>query len=666
MRYYPSLDGLRAVAILGVLVFHIWPPAMRGGFAGVDVFFVLSGFLIASIILDDVQAGEFSFREFYLRRVQRLLPNLVATVAATMALWTLLLPPGFSQQPGRHGIWTLCNLSNVFAWLNLGGYWGDSAEWAPFTHTWSLAVEEQFYLLFPATMFLLATRRRRWLLPALIGVGAVSLLACVAGSYTRPGATFYLLPTRGWELLLGVFLAAQRIAVPEIQGWTERLRRRGWSAVCGWLGLGMVAAGFLLIDEDSHFPGYVALLPTVGTALAILAALDEESAVARCLARPALVVVGAWSYSIYLWHWPAIVFGKYLAKLYNRPEWLGSVLGGGAGVALGWLAYLWIETPMRRRGSGRKRRVAVTLTSILLVAIGCFALSMRSMDWPAEGRFDEVKSYGLLYNVGRPKVPNPEAVAYRDVYFGVPPPEQRDLWRQEGIVHRYGGSLPAVVVLGSSHAMMYARVIDDVCRQRNVTVAFLCVDGGAPAFFETRRNPSFPTAADASAYDAQRRRLLKEWHPSALFVIDRWDHQAQLGGNMAERLRSFLTEVTPVAGSVYFVTQPPVVGFGGAENLRSLVVWLQANQSDLPRLSPDRNETVRRDVCRLAEDARIMFPNLYVLRPDLAFYREDGSVRYANGSEFFYIDDNHLSDAGAEEVRGIFSEAIQKAVSVSN
>src|SRR5216684_3690975 len=151
MPYSAPLDGIRAIAILAVLIFHISPVVLKGGFAGVDVFFVLSGFLITSILLHDIRDGSFSMREFYLRRVQRLLPNVVVTVFAVVLLWTLLMPPSQAIQAGRHGLWTILNLSNIYIWRNLGGYWGDAAEWAPLLHTWSLAVEEQFYLFFSAS-----------------------------------------------------------------------------------------------------------------------------------------------------------------------------------------------------------------------------------------------------------------------------------------------------------------------------------------------------------------------------------------------------------------------------------------------------------------------------------------------------------------------------------
>ena len=157
--YVAALDGIRALAIAAVLVFHASPSTLPGGFTGVDVFFVLSGFLITSILLRDIARGSLALGEFYLRRIQRLAPNVVLTVLVVLALWHAWMLPSAARQAGAHGLWSLANLANFYVWRHLGGYWGDAAEAAPFTHLWSLGVEEQFYLFLPALLALLVRRR---------------------------------------------------------------------------------------------------------------------------------------------------------------------------------------------------------------------------------------------------------------------------------------------------------------------------------------------------------------------------------------------------------------------------------------------------------------------------------------------------------------------------
>ncbi len=203
--YVPALDGLRAVAILGVLVFHAVPKALPGGFTGVDVFFVLSGYLITSIILRDASTKNFSIKEFYLRRVQRLLPNAVFMVLVTICLAQVVLLPSNAAKVADHGIWTVINLSNIYILQHIGGYWGNLSDSSPLLHTWSLAVEEQFYLVFPA-IFLLLFRTKR-LLTLLVLLTVASFTLSVYGTYWHPVGTFYWLPTRAWELLLGAVFA---------------------------------------------------------------------------------------------------------------------------------------------------------------------------------------------------------------------------------------------------------------------------------------------------------------------------------------------------------------------------------------------------------------------------------------------------------------------------
>ena len=351
MPYSKPLDGIRAVAILAVLVFHVFPSYLPGGFTGVDVFFVLSGFLITSIILRDLREKRFSFREFYLRRIQRLMPNAVVTVLVVLALSSYILLPSMSRLVGRHALWTLTNLSNFFIWRNLGGYWGDAAEASPLMHTWSLAVEEQFYLVFPASLVLLARLQRDrvtwWLL---IAVG-LSLGLCIYATPGHPEATFYLLPARFWELLLGAVLASWD--TPPI------LSSRLFREAAGWIGLGLVLAGFFVIDGQSGFPGAIALLPTLGTVFLIISSV-AKTAISRVLSTPFMVVTGRLSYSLYLWHWPLIIFGRLVAVYLGESAVAGALTGAAVSVAVAWLAYVAVEQPLRSRTAGRgfrRRRI---------------------------------------------------------------------------------------------------------------------------------------------------------------------------------------------------------------------------------------------------------------------------------------------------------------------
>jgi len=659
MPYSPPLDGIRAVAILAVILFHVSPVALKGGFTGVDVFFVLSGFLITSIILHDIRDGSFSLRQFYLRRVQRLLPNVVLTVSAVLLLWTLLMPPSMAIQAGRHGLWALFNLSNFFIWKNLGGYWGDAAAWAPLLHTWSLGVEEQFYLFFPASILLLTRVQGRRVLAWLAVAACLSFGVWVYGSETDPVTTFYLLPTRVWELLLGAALAARRTPLRNNGAYPPPLGSTTLEAM-GWTGLGMIFAGFVFIDESDEFLGLVTLLPAVGTAFVLVSVADGKTRIARLLSVPFMVVTGKLSYSLYLWHWPLITLGKIQADLYGVPQLAGAVAGAFAGIVLAWAAYNGVERPLRQRGPGRSRRFATIAAGFCIAVLASAFVVARDAVADPTHRFDTPSFHGFLYSAGRAEDPSrvTHARRYRDVYFPPLPPRPDEPWRTGGIIHLYGARSPQVVVMGDSHALMYSKLIDDICREMGLSVAFLGVDQ-TRVFFATAVNHMFPSRGEAHEFDEARRRWLKQWHPEAVLMIDRWDDQEPK--SFVENLRSFVQEVSPLAGRVLFVAQVPVAKWGEEFNLREFMLWRMRTGDDFPRLDPDQNERVRKQDVSDAEALTAEFHNLRVLRADLPLYREDGSIRWASGRSFFYADDDHLTDAGAEVDRALFRSAIAEA-----
>lgn len=648
MKYSAPLDGIRAIAILAVLIFHISPAALRGGFTGVDVFFVLSGFLITSIITHDIREGRFSLAEFYRRRIQRLMPNVIVTVATVVALWTWLLPPSTAHQTGTHGLWTLFSLSNVFIWKYLGGYWGNAAELAPLTHTWSLGIEEQFYLLFPAALLVLFRFQRGRVRVWLFSGALISLAACVLFTRRAPDTAFYLLPTRVWELLLGATLGARAVPVKA-------------PPVVGWAGVALIGVGFVFINESQVFPGAIALIPAVGTLLVLCSITDEQSRLSRWLAHPFMVAVGALSYSLYLWHWPLITLGKLEATRHDISPLVGAAVGGAAGILLSIVAYAIVERPLRNRGTGRGRRFAIIATGFAATSLFALTIASRPLIADPQHRFEKPEFDGLQFNAGRaPTVDLTQVGQYYDVTFPPLPPRPAAPWRTGGIIHRYGGERPQVVVLGSSHALMYSRVIDDICRDLGVSVAFLGADQRS-LFFESA-DPAL-AGTDAREFDEARKQWLRTWRPSVVLAIDRWDVRGGSPADFDQRLHAFLADVAPVASHVLFVAQVPVIPGSNDFNLRELAAWRLARGMGLPRFMPNAYEDRRHHAVDAAERERSAFPNLEILRADLPFYQPDGAIRYIEGRQFLYADDNHLAEAGAETLRAMFHAALAKGLS---
>lgn len=369
MKYRAEIDGLRAVAVVPVILFHAGFGFFSGGFVGVDVFFVISGYLITSIIYQEIEAGNFSIARFYERRARRILPALFVVVLACIPFaWIWMLPGEFkSFCHSLVGVATFT--SNILFWRE-SGYFADASELKPLLHTWSLAVEEQYYILFPPLLLLLHHLRRFWLYAAFVVGTLASLIYAQYMSIAAPDANFFLLPTRAWELGIGV-LTAFCLREPD-PVWS-----RVWREAAGIAGLGLIVFAILVYDESTPFPSVWALVPVLGTALVILAA-DRDTLVGKMLGTPLLVGIGLISYSAYLWHQPLFAFAR--IRLYeNVPV---SVYGAliAATFTLAWLSWRYIETPVRRYIF---RSHSKTLT---LAAVSCTLLAILGLaGWAGKG-----------------------------------------------------------------------------------------------------------------------------------------------------------------------------------------------------------------------------------------------------------------------------------------
>jgi len=356
------------------------------------------------------------------------------------------------------------------------------------------------------------------------------------------------------------------------------------------------------------------------------------------------------SYSLYLWHWPLIVLGRLLANYRNLPETAGAVAGGILSVGMAYAAYRWVEKPLRDSSRSRPRRLAWLAGGMALTTALCVLSWYRHSEVDPDHRFEPMTFSGRLYDCSTPQDPHwSESSRYWGCRIPISPADQPpEPWRTGGLRTSGNSITPRVVVFGSSHALMYSKVIDDLCRERRVPVAFLSAGNGIPALFVNEGSPLFPGRDDGAAFDEARRRWLREWRPETLLVIDRWD--AWSGKDLERDLSTFLEEVCPLAKTVILVTQVPVLRVGENENIRGWVHWRRGTDESMPLILPDAREPYRRESVRILQRLQEHFPNLRIVDSASRFYREDGSVRYAEGRQFFYTDDDHLNDTGAAEI----------------
>jgi len=350
MNYRREIDGLRALAVLPVILFHAGFEGLSGGFVGVDVFFVISGFLISTIIFNALDEGRFSLLDFYERRARRILPALFVVLLCSVPLALLVMLPGGLKTFASGLLSVLTFTSNIFFWRHVS-YFDNTADLNPLLHTWSLAVEEQYYIIFPLVMILLYRYARRMALP-LILLGFVASLALSQWALAKvPEASYYLLPTRAWEILAGALAAWYCVYHRSPQahpGWVSQLL-----ATCGAI---MVLGAMLSYSRSTEFPGINALLP-VGGAVLLLVFATAQTWVGRLLGLRPVVGIGLVSYSAYLWHQPLFAF----ARLYNAElgplSYVALIL---ATFALAYLTWKYVETPWRNKRSVGSRRAVYT------------------------------------------------------------------------------------------------------------------------------------------------------------------------------------------------------------------------------------------------------------------------------------------------------------------
>ncbi|WP_417241077.1 MULTISPECIES: acyltransferase family protein [Pseudomonadota] len=441
MNYRPDIDGLRTLAVVPVVLFHANVAGFTGGYVGVDIFFVISGFLITSIIHRELYEGKFSVIRFYERRARRILPALFAVTLSCLVVGWFMLAPDDYEKLGQSVLSALSFVSNMWFWQNSGGYFQGATDYLPMLHTWSLAVEEQFYIFFPLLLMLLHKIRRRLILPAILVLVLASLAVAVWSTPRMPSASFYLLPTRIWELGIGSLLALGLLPTN-----APKIMREGFGA----LGIIAILVPVFLYDGSTMFPGLNALPPVLGAATLIWAGTAGPVAASRLLALRPMVWIGLISYSLYLWHWPIMAFVRnrlFMVEL--EPNWQGGTVL--ATFLAGWISWRFIERPFRVpvREQGLSRGRVFALSGIGITVLGALAGALILTDGMATQRFSS-QQLAALKTIVLPSAERQKCTGARPIAklctFGEVNTETAPRWLLWGDSHA-GAMLPALIEL---------------------------------------------------------------------------------------------------------------------------------------------------------------------------------------------------------------------------
>ena len=650
LNYRKDIDGLRAISVLSVLLNHAGIGIFSGGFIGVDVFFVISGYLITTIIVREIQFNEFSLIRFYERRIRRILPALFVLVAFTVAVCAVMYDAEKFKDFGKSVIATTLFVSNINFWKE-SGYFDAPSQLKPLLHAWSLAVEEQFYIFFPLFMFVLYRYAKKFSPFILAATAVISFGLAVYGIFSDPSAAFYLAHMRAWELLVGSMLAINIIPVEF---------GKKYSNIIGFTGLAMIAIPIFQYTESTKFPGVSALAPVLGAAFILFSGMEGKSLVGRFLSLPPLVFIGKISYSLYLWHWPLIIFVKYYMIRQLTSGETGIMIV--ASILISALSWRFVETPFRSKHFMSTRQIyafAVSGMALMLFAGGAvyyFKGFPERQGLESLAKENKKGEAWLFEECNINYTDNPEAIT---------PCEVGDK-----------SQLPSFMIWGDSHTPTYGKAVHHSASQSGVS-GILTYDKGCPTLLDMIPSPKVGETPCVE-YNHMALSYLKE-HPEINTVIlaSRWTlymegsrYKQEEGVNL--RLTDALDEAPSGASEEYLFTL-------GLERTIKAILELDRNVvviAPLPEIGydvPSANFIASRTGRDINE---LIAPSLdeYFARNQRTFaifesFKEkygiqiiepwkalcaDGKCRAAINEIPLYNDDDHLSIFGSELVTPIF------------
>lgn len=664
LAYRPDIDGLRAIAVLAVVIFHAFPQALPGGFVGVDVFFVISGYLISSIIFKALDGGTFSFADFYARRVRRIFPALVLVVLTSLLLgWAVLLPDEYAQL-GKHAAAGLGFVANVAYWME-SGYFDTAAELKPLLHLWSLGVEEQFYIVWPAVVLLL-WRFGAGLWWATAGLALVSFGISVWLSPVFPSASYFLPFSRAWELLAGAMLA---LALRS-RGGQPLVRPGLLQETLVGLGLVLIVLALVLVNKARDFPGAWALLPVLGAVLLIACAPGSWIG-HRLLSNRVMVWFGLISFPLYLWHWPLLAF----LRIVKGGALDGQLLLAAVGLAilLAWLTYRLIEAPVRHL-AGWRTVAALVLICVVVGGQGWSTFNREGLPFRLKDAQAKTEAGAMAW---ASHLSGSEACG-----DGVP----------ESLVGRClvadATRLPDVALIGDSHANHYYWGLSRELASMNLNLLQFAAQGcpllfdydlqrggesmgcqmvAMQAFQHALDTPSIHTVILAGRWVAAMtgEQLAGRGHADkGVRVVGRDGVQASLGRDqvMLEAIEQTLVVLQTAGKRVIFLDSVPELDF----NIRECISWepnryvkrVPRPECEVPRAKIDARAQQYRpalhSVLNRHPGVTVLDPVGYMCDARACYGRRDGVL--------LYRDDDHLSLAGsywiAQQLHAVLAEAL--------
>ncbi len=653
-KYRADIDGLRAIAVLSIIFFHVGIPLFSGGYVGVDIFFVISGYLITTIIVREINNDTFSIAKFYERRFRRILPALVVVIFFSVLVGILLLNPAKLIELGKSLAATAIFSSNMLFYFQ-SGYFDGASELKPLLHTWSLAVEEQYYIFFPVFMILISKyfsgNYSKWL----ILIGLISFFAAIVGINIDVSGTFYLLPTRAWELFIGSILAITILPSLENQYMRE---------ILSITGLALIGFSVFIYTINTVFPGLSAVPPTIGSALIIYSGINGESFITRMLSFRPIVFIGLISYSLYLWHWPIIVYTKYysIVDLTNTEiiVMLSVIL------ILSIISWHYIEKPFRTKKVLPSKRDIIIVSVLLSFVIFCMGISLILNDgFPNRYKVEAVKNMARF---------DPEWMKWRTCEA-----KMNNTFRKEYLCDIGGNNKKYSFILwGDSHATALASAVDLSAKKYNIKGKIITKSACPPLLSIERENRSTCNKFNEATlkYISQSPEIKKVFLAARWALSTKGTRYKRESGKSVKLvdllspgqssstnidlfeigLRRTVAKLQDFGKLVVLVKPVPEIGYDvPAANYISVITGRDVNAIISPKINEfaARTKDVNNIFLRLKnrEDIQIVDPSNYLCN--------DVHCRVVSEKKPLYCDDDHLSTYGSVYISEVFDVAFE-------
>jgi peptidoglycan/LPS O-acetylase OafA/YrhL len=611
LAYRRDIDGLRAVAVLAVVIYHFNKNWLPGGFLGVDMFFVISGFLITSIIFNEINTQQFSFKHFYLRRIKRIIPASLFFVTITISVSYLLFLPTDFDRAAKSAIATLVFASNFYFARNVD-YFASASEENPFLHTWSLSVEEQFYLFWPVLLLLIYRSELsfKWKNSFIVILSIASFV--IATYWAMEPSTqkwaFYMLPARFGELLIGAVGAVML---------TKSNTHQHWGKTCNLLGLGVIVASFVLISETSIFPGVLAIPVCFGTLLMIIGGQltnKRPSIISLVLSSAPAVYIGAISYSLYLAHWPVLAFQRYISQQYEL-SFISAILCLLIMWVLAHFSWRCIETPFRTQKLSFTKAFTLifAVPSALLLAICTFIVVQQGLP----SRFDfDYKSFSVAEkSLCHTHISEPCLIGNKD-------------------------NLKPYLLVGDSHAGHYLSYFDALGQRENFGMEGRSVDGCSGVFTQQILTPKMARLNDCTNIKNYIKQTSDAY--SYIIIAERWDTRVLIQNNYLLLLERYLKDMEQNKVQIVLLAQVPkyLCDVNRSAMLEKRVSWAKQCNFELDERYVEANNIIY----SLAKKYNNV--QFFSLNDILC---EDQCSPYLNG-QIAYKDDDHLNIIGAQKL----------------